>query len=77
MKSVRYLHDERNDMEQYTVRQVRSLLGLSIPKMAEKMNMHPQTYRNKELGIRKWYFDETIKLSEISSIDKDKIIFDK
>jgi len=62
-------------MEQFTVRQVRSLLGLSLPEMAKKMNMNPQTYRNKELGIRKWYMDEADKLSEISGIDRSKILF--
>lgn len=64
-------------MEKYTVRQVRNLLGLSMPEMASRMNMNPQTYRNKELGIRKWYLDEAAKLSEISGIDQNRILFNK
>lgn len=64
-------------MEQFTVRQVRRHLDLSMSEMAKRMNMNPQTYRNKELGIRKWYIDEATKFSEISGIEQSKIIFNK
>lgn len=62
-------------MEQFTVRQVRAYLGLSLPEMAKKLNMHPNTYRNKELGLRKWYLDEAQLLAKVSGIDFSKIVF--
>jgi len=62
-------------METFTVRQLRTYLGLSIPEMAEKMNMHPNTYRNKEIGKSHWNIDEAAKLLKISGMDSEKVKF--
>ena len=61
-------------MEQFTVRQLRASLDLSVVEMAQKMKMDPNTYRNKEKGISKWYLDEWQRLSIITGIALDKII---
>jgi len=62
-------------METFTVRQLRTYLGLSIPAMAKKMEMHPNTYRNKELGKTQWTFNEAAKLLAISGMESEKVKF--
>lgn len=62
-------------METFTVRQLRLYLGFTIPEMAKKMNMHPNTYRNKELGIRKWKTIEAARLLEVTNTESSKVKF--
>lgn len=62
-------------METFTVRQLRHYLGYTIPVMAKKMEMHPNTYRNKELGKSQWTFKESAKLLQIGGIEADRVKF--
>lgn len=53
----------------FSVKAIRINLKLSQTEMAKKLDISKRAYVNKELGVSKWYFDEIIKISQLSNID--------
>ena len=67
--------DKKINMEQYTVRNIRNLLGLTQEKMAEKLGLGCSAYRKKEVGKTPWTHEEISKLLMFSGYTFEQIKF--
>ena len=62
-------------MEKMTIKQIRVGLNMTQKQMAKYLGISPVSYTNKEIGKRRFYFDEVKRICELAeiSIDVEKI----
>lgn len=58
-----------------TVEEARRMKGVSQSEMASLLNVSLNTYRSKEKGETKFYYDEAVKFSERIGIPMSNILF--
>lgn len=56
-----------------SVKELRESIGLSQIEISAKSGINYSTYVKKERGLRKWYYDEIVKLAEIFKCSIDNI----
>ncbi len=62
-------------MLNFTVEQARRYAGLTIRDMSDRLGMHKDTYRAKEKAPSKFSVPEAKKISKVTGVPMDLIIF--
>lgn len=60
-------------LDKFTIKQLRVLGGFNQQQMATKLNMSYNTYIAKELGRRKWKYEEVENVSKVFMIPLERI----
>lgn len=55
-------------MEKMTIKQIRVGLNMTQKQMAKYLGISPVSYTNKEIGKRRFYFDEVKRICELAKI---------
>lgn len=59
----------------FTPKEIRGLLGMTLEELAKELNMSHMTLQRREKGLSDWKACEILKLSELSAIPQDRIVF--
>lgn len=62
-------------MDKVTVAEARRLRNISQTDAAKHIGVSLNTYRSKESGETKFYYDEAVKFSELVNLKLDSILF--
>lgn len=60
-------------MEKMTIKQIRVGLNMNQKQMAKYLGISPVSYTNKEIGKRRFYFDEVKRICELAKISIDVV----
>jgi transcriptional regulator with XRE-family HTH domain len=60
-------------MEKMTIKQIRVGLNMTQKQMAKYLGISPASYTNKEIGKRRFYFDEVKRICELAKISIDVV----
>lgn len=60
-------------MEKMTIKQIRVGLNMTQKQMAKYLGISPVSYTNKEIGKRRFYFDEVKRICELAKISTDVV----
>lgn len=60
-------------MEKMTIKQIRVGLNMTQKQMAKYLGISPVSYTNKEIGKRRFYFDEVKRICELAKISIDVV----
>ena len=60
-------------MEKMTIKQIRVGLNMTQKQMAKYLGISTVSYTNKEIGKRRFYFDEVKRICELSKISIDVV----
>lgn len=60
-------------MDKMTIKQIRVGLNMTQKQMAKYLGISPVSYTNKEIGKRRFYFDEVKRICELAKISIDVV----
>lgn len=60
-------------MEKMTIKQIRVGLNMTQKQMAKYLGISTVSYTNKEIGKRRFYFDEVERICELAKISIDVV----
>ena len=60
-------------MENMTIKQIRVGLNMTQKQMAKYLGISTVSYTNKEIGKRRFYFDEVKRICELAKISIDVV----
>lgn len=60
-------------MTKFTIRQIRLMNEKTQEEFADLLGITVIAYRNKELGVTRFYFNEVKKIAETFNVDLDAI----
>lgn len=66
-------NERRVEMEKLTVKQIRVGMDMSQEKMAEFLGICTRSYRKKESGETRFYFEEILKICQKANISLDAV----
>lgn len=60
-------------MEKMTIKQIRVGLNMTQKQMAKYLGISTVSYTNKEIGKRRFYFDEVKRICELAKTSTDVV----